>query len=93
VLTEEKTYGNLTQDNAIAHASSHSVNEINQVFGYRVVSRGLLPPVLPDLNPWEIFICGENLKTMCKQPIHTVDELTDKIITRAEFRRVAETFL
>jgi hypothetical protein len=38
---EEKTNGYFMQDNTTAHSANHSMNEINQLFGDRVVSRGI----------------------------------------------------
>jgi hypothetical protein len=35
------------------------MNEINQVFGDRVVSRGLWPPQSPDLNPCDFYLWGK----------------------------------
>jgi hypothetical protein len=56
---EEKTDGNFTQNNARAHTASHSVKEINQVFGDPVVSRGLWPPRLSGINPSDFYLWGK----------------------------------
>jgi hypothetical protein len=71
------------------------MNEINQVFGDRVVSRGLRPPRSSDLNPCDFYLWGKLKDKVYVNNPHTLDELKDNIrveisdITREELRRVA----
>jgi hypothetical protein len=94
-MEEEKTYRYFMQDNATAHTANHSMNEINQVFGDRVVSRGLWPPQSPDLNPCDFYLWGKLKDKVYVNNPHTLDELKDNIrveishITREELRHVA----
>jgi hypothetical protein len=69
------------QDNATAHTTNHSVNEINQVFGVSdcVVSRGLWPPQSPDLNPCDFYLWGKLKDKVYVNNPHTLDELKDNI--------------
>jgi hypothetical protein len=81
-LTEDKkTYGYFMQDNTTAHTANHSMNEINQVFGDCVVSRGLWPPRSPDLNLCDFYLWGKlKDKVYVNNPhTHTLDELKDNI--------------
>jgi hypothetical protein len=83
------------QDNTTAHTASHFMNEINQVFGDRVVSRVLWPPGSPDLNPCDFYLWGKQKDNVYVNNPHTLDELKDNIwfeisnITREEICRVA----
>jgi hypothetical protein len=77
---EEKTCGYFKQDNATAHTASHSMNEINQVFGDRMVSRWLRPPRSPDLNPCDFYLWGKLKDNIRVEISH---------ITREELRRGA----
>jgi hypothetical protein len=71
------------------------MNEINQEFGDRVVSRGLWPPWSPDLNPCDFYLWGKLKDKVYVNNPHTPDELKDNILveishyTREKLRRVA----
>jgi hypothetical protein len=92
---EEKTSGYFLQDNATAHTANYSMNEINQVFGDRVVSRGLWPPRCQDLNPCDFYLWGKLKDKVYVNNPHILDELKDNIrvkishIMREELHRVA----
>ena len=43
------------QDSATAHTSNHTVKFLNELFGERIISKGLWPPRSPDLSPPDYF--------------------------------------
>jgi hypothetical protein len=44
LIDEEKSCGNVMQDNKTAHTTKDSIKELDKVLGKRVISRGLCPP-------------------------------------------------
>jgi hypothetical protein len=62
------------QDNTTAHTANHSMNEINQVFGDRVVTTGLWPPRSPDLNPCYFYLWGKLKDKVYVNSPHTLDQ-------------------
>jgi hypothetical protein len=61
---EEKSYGHFIQDNATAHTVNNSVVAFDEVFGERVISRGLWPPQSHSLNPCDLYL-WRTLKEKC----------------------------
>ena len=57
----EKEYCYFQQDGATAHTSRNSMQEIENVFGDRVISRGRWPARSPDLSACDFYLWG-NLK-------------------------------
>jgi hypothetical protein len=47
---EEKQYAYFQQDNVTAHTSQHSMEALLELFGERIIGRGLWPPRFPDLS-------------------------------------------
>jgi hypothetical protein len=64
VLTEEqRLYGWFQQDLAAALTARISMQDLHHVFGERIVSRGIWPVCLPDLNACDFFSFLGFLKT------------------------------
>jgi hypothetical protein len=58
-LTEEnKLYGWFQLNLATAHTASMSMQALSSVFGDRIISSGIWPAYLPDLNPCDFFLLG-----------------------------------
>jgi transposase len=58
-LTEEEIYrGWFQQDNAPAHTARATLQQIEDYFGNRVISKGLWPARSPDLTPPDFFLWG-----------------------------------
>ena len=56
------------QDGATPHTARQSMTMLHQVFGERLISKGLWPPRSPDLTPLDFFYvgCGKSLR-VCKK--------------------------
>jgi hypothetical protein len=58
-LTEEEgLYDLFQQDSATAHTARMSMQALSDVFGVRIISRGIWPARSPDLNPCDFFSSG-----------------------------------
>jgi len=58
-LDDEKlSIGYFQQDGATSHTSHTSMAEVQSFFDDRVVSKGLWPPLSPDLTPPDYFLWG-----------------------------------
>jgi hypothetical protein len=55
---EERLYDWFQQDSAAAHTARMSIQALSDVFGGRIISRGIWPPLSPDLNPCDFFLLG-----------------------------------
>jgi hypothetical protein len=76
---EEKSYGHFMQDNATVHTANNSMVALDEVFGERVISRGLWPPRSHDLNPCDFYLWGTlKEKVYVKNP-HSLEELQENI--------------
>ena len=53
---DKKLYSYFMQDNATAHTAHESMTAIQHVFDDRVISCGLWPARLPDLNPSDFYL-------------------------------------
>jgi hypothetical protein len=52
------------QDGATAHTVTYSRNVLNEVFGDRLISRGLWPARSLDLNPCDFYMLGNQKDTV-----------------------------
>jgi hypothetical protein len=76
---EEKSYGHFMQDNATAHTANNSMVALDEVFGERVISRGLWPPRSPDLNPCDFYLWGTLKEKVYVNNPHSLEELQENI--------------
>ena len=79
-LTEqEKQQGWFQKDGATAHTASVSMAAVGEVFGDRVIFRGLWPPRSPDLTPPDFYLWGKLKGSVYADNPRTTDELKQKI--------------
>jgi hypothetical protein len=55
------------------------MEELRQVFGDRIISRGLWPAHSPDLNPCDFYLWGNLKQKVYKTNPHTIEELKENI--------------
>ena len=79
-LTEqEKQQGRFQQDGATAHTARVSMVAVSEVFGDRVIPRGLWPTRSPDLTPPDFYLWGKLKGSVYGDNPRTTDELKQKI--------------
>jgi inhibitor of nuclear factor kappa-B kinase subunit alpha len=90
----DRRFAFFQQDSATPHTARDSVEELRQVFGDRIVSRGLWPARSPDLNPCDFYLWGNLKQKVYKTNPHTIEELKENIrnevsaISPSELQRV-----
>ncbi|PSN41908.1 hypothetical protein C0J52_06823 [Blattella germanica] len=67
------------QDNATPHTSNKSLKVLNELFGERIISKGLWPPRSPDLTPPDYFFWGAAKGNVYKKNKKTIEELKVEI--------------
>jgi hypothetical protein len=67
------------QDNATAHTANNSMVALHEVFGERVISRGLWPPRSPDLNPCDFYLWGTLKEKVYVNNQHSLEELQENV--------------
>ena len=72
---QEKQQGWFQQDGATAHTARVSMAAVSEVFGDRVISRGLWPPRSPDLTPPDFYLWGKLKGSVYGNNPRTMDEL------------------
>jgi hypothetical protein len=53
---DDITYSWFQQDGANAHTANNCMELLNEIFGERVISRNLWPPLSPDLTPSHFYL-------------------------------------
>jgi hypothetical protein len=53
---EERLYGVVQQDSATAHTAHVSLEALQEAFDDHLISRGLWPPLPPDLTPCDFYL-------------------------------------
>jgi hypothetical protein len=92
---EEKQYAYFQQDNA----SQHSMEALHEIFGERIISRGLWPPRSPDLSVRDFYLWGKLKQNVCRNNPRTLEALENEIrsavhdITEGKLQRVSQNFL
>ena len=76
---EELSVGYFQQDGATSHTSHASLPEIQSFFGDRVISKGIWPPLSPDLTPPDYFLWGYLKGTVYQNKPRTIDALKTNI--------------
>jgi hypothetical protein len=70
------------------------MEELRQVFGDRIISRGLWPACSPDLNHCDFYLWGNLEQKVYKTNPHTIEELKENVrnevsaISPGELQRV-----
>ena len=67
------------QDNVTAHTSNHTLKFLNELFGERIISKGLWPPLSPDLSPPDYFLWGAAKSAVYRNNKKTIGELKTEI--------------
>jgi hypothetical protein len=79
-LTEDKkVYGHFIQANAMAHRANYSINALAEVFGEQVLSQGLWPTCLHDLNPRDFHLWGMLKDKLYGKNPHSLQEVKENI--------------
>ena len=79
LMEQEKQQGWFQQDGATAHMARVRMAAVGEVFGDRVISRGLWPPGSPDLTPPNFYLWGKLKGSVYADNPRTTDELKQKI--------------
>jgi hypothetical protein len=82
ILTEEeKQHAHFQQDNATAHTSQHSMEALHEIFGERIISRGLWPPCSPDLSVCDFYLWRKLKQNVYRNNPRTLEALENEIRT------------
>jgi hypothetical protein len=88
------------QDGATAHTATYSINVLNEVFEYRLISRGLWPARSPDFNPCDLWgnlkdkVYSNNphtlvvLKQSIRETISSIEVSKLKLVSNNIFKRL-----
>ncbi|GFU16418.1 uncharacterized protein TNCV_836041 [Trichonephila clavipes] len=68
------------QDGATCHTSRDSIEVLNEFFDDGAISKGLWPPLLPDLSIQDFFLWGYLKNVTYRNNPHTLDELKSDIL-------------
>ena len=79
------------QDGATAHTARHSMELLKQVFGNRIISKGVYPPRSPDLSPPDYFLWGACKSVVYKNTPKSIDDL--KAAIREYFASITQDTL
>jgi hypothetical protein len=74
----------LKQDGATAHTASSSLQFLADIFGNRIISRGIWPAPSPDLTPPDYYLWGALKGKVYENSPNTVDELKAAITTHIQ---------
>jgi hypothetical protein len=72
---------------------------LHEIFGERIISRGLRPPHSPDLSVCDFYLWGKLKKNVYRNNPRTLEALENEIrsvihnITEGELQRVSQNFL
>lgn len=84
------------QDGASAHTARTSLQYLEEVFGNRIISRGIWPPRSPDLTPLDFYLWGALKGRAYENNPQTVDDLKTaisqniKMITPSTLQKVSD---
>jgi hypothetical protein len=90
----DRRFAFFQQDSATPHTARDSMEELRQVFGDRIISRGLWPARSPYLNPCDFYLWGNLKQKVYKTNPHTIEEQKENIrnevsaISPGELQRV-----
>ena len=76
---QERQIGYFQQDGATAHTANNTMRCLQNVFGRRLISKGLWPPRSPDLSPPDFYLWGAMKGSVYRNRPKTLGDLQKSI--------------